>query len=128
MNATHSYVGITAMLSFVLSVAVAGLAINLYSLLRTGRIGASWRVLIIASVMFALLQALRLAEMVDMTVAAQLHLSSFVELAFVLTLLYAFYLQRRVFTHDGRTGLDDDEVESDEDDETVTVATYQRYS
>lgn len=137
MNETTSFVGITALLSCVLSVGAAVMAINLYALLRTGRIGASWRVLIIASVMFALLQAVRLAELLDVSVAAQLHLSSVVELAFAVTLLYAFYLQRQVFSSERRSDDNDDEEtledESDTEDassskDAAVVSSYRRYS
>lgn len=138
MNETSSFVGITALLSFMLSVGAAVLAINLYALLRTGRVGASWRVLIIASVMFALLQAVKLAEMMDVSVAAQLHLSSVVELAFAVTLLYAFFLQREVFTSERRGAQEEEEEEEDLVEELVdgntkpaantSISSYHRYS
>lgn len=127
MNATSSYVGITALLSFFLSVGAAVFAINLYSLLRTGRVGASWRVLIIATVMFALGQAVRLAEIFGIPLASDLHLSSVIELAFVITLLYAFYLQRQVFVGENRVEKPE-EVEEDELEEVAPVRVYERYS
>jgi len=70
----------------------------MYTLLRTGEFGKTWRVIIIASVMFALLQALRMAESLDWNVASH-GLSQIAELMFALSLAYAFYLQRKAFTH-----------------------------
>jgi hypothetical protein len=113
--------------SFVLSAGAAALAINLYALLRTGRVGASWRVLIIASVMFALSQAVRLAEVLNVPLAAELHLSSIVELAFAITLLYAFYLQRQVFVGETRPE-SHEEFEEEEEEEEPVVSAYERYS
>ena len=91
------YVGLLAFCSFVFSVIAAVLAIDLYALLRTGRSGSTWRVLIIASVMFALMHALRLAELLNFGGLRLTHLSEIVELMFVMALAYAFYLQRQIF-------------------------------
>ncbi len=98
MNAPSSYVVVSTLFCFLLSVGAAAIAINLYSLLRTGRIGASWRVLIIASVLFSLFQAVKLAEVSGVPYAQSMHLSSIIELVFVLALAYAFWLQRLVFS------------------------------
>jgi hypothetical protein len=81
-------------LSFGLSIVAAVLAIDMYKLSRTGQFGASWRVLITASVIYALLQASHLAAQ---SVAAFGKFSHIVELIFVLALTYSFYLQRRNF-------------------------------
>lgn len=112
-----SYAVVTALLSFVLSVGAASLAINLYSLLRTGKMGASWRVLIIASVLFALQQAVKLIEVADVPYARLMNLSSIIELIFILALAYAFFLQRQVFTEsqsNERDNAEDDETEEEE--------------
>lgn len=123
MNAPYSsYTVFTTLLCFLLSVGAATIAINLYSLLRTGQIGASWRVLIIASVLFALVQATQLAEVTGVPYAASMRLSGIIELVFVLALAYAFYLQRQVFTEARRNSHEELETE-DEDDET-TVSPY----
>lgn len=99
--------GLLSFSSFTLSVIAAVLAIDMYTLLRTGEFGHTWRVLIIASVMFALLQALRMAEALNWRIASH-GLSQIVELMFALALAYAFYLQRRAFTHAAtRRGTDD---------------------
>lgn len=91
------YLGLLTFLSFTFSIIAAVLAIDMYTLLRTGEFGKTWRVIIIASVMYALLQALRLAETFNWYVA--LHgLSQIAELMFALSLTYAFYLQRNAFT------------------------------
>lgn len=97
MESGGGYVGLLSFCSFIFSVIAAVLAIDLYALLRTGRAGATWRVLIIASVMFALMHALRLAELLNFGVFPLAHLSEIVELMFVMALAYAFYLQRKVF-------------------------------
>jgi len=122
----QSPIVVTAFLSFALSVGAAALAINLYSLLRTGRMGASWRVLIIASVLFALLQATRLVEAVS-SAADAMHLSSLIEVVFALALAYAFWLQRQVFVenHHVEKSLnlgEEGELEPSE------VSAYERYS
>ena len=101
-----SYDVLTALFSLALGVAAAVLAINLYPLLRVGRSGASWRVLITAAVLFALSQALKFCEVVGFPVLSSLQLSSVVELVFGLALAYAFFLQRQVFIeslHEART-------------------------
>ena len=131
MNTEISYVGLMALFTFLLSVSAATLAINLYSLYRTGRMGASWRVIIIATVMFALLQAVKLAEL-DISAVNALHLSSIIELAFVLLLLYAFHLQHQVFATEQRLRKDHDEGELEEPElegtEAHVVTSYDRYS
>lgn len=122
---------VAAFVSFALSVGAAALAIRLYSLLRTGQMGASWRVLIIASVLFALLQTIRLVEAASPQ-AYSLHFSSVVEVVFILALAYAFWLQKQVFEEHHRPQLqmfageeherEDDELEPD------ALSTYERYS
>lgn len=128
MNPASPFVCITALFSFVLSAGAAALAINLYALLRTGRVGASWRVLIIASVMFALSQAVRLAEVLNVPMAAELHLSSLIELAFSITLLYAFYLQRHVFMGETRVETHAELEAEEEAEEEQIISAYDRYS
>ena len=90
-------IGLLSFLSFGFSVIAAVLAIDTYALLRTGQSGGTWRVLIIASVIFALMHALRLAELLNFSALSTAHLSEIVELVFVIALTYAFYLQRRIF-------------------------------
>lgn len=90
-------IGLLSFLSFAFSVIAAVIAIDMYALLRTGQFGKTWRLLIIATVMFALMQALRLAEILNFQTFQRYHLSEVVELMFVISLTYAFYLQRSVF-------------------------------
>ncbi len=119
---------LTAFVSFVLSVGAAALAIRLYSLLRTGQMGASWRVLIIASVLFALLQTVRLVEAVSPSAHA-MHFSSVVEVVFILALAYAFWLQKQVFEEHHRSQPKDSEDDAEESDlEPDAVSPYERYS
>ncbi|PQV65474.1 hypothetical protein B1R32_101216 [Abditibacterium utsteinense] len=126
MNAPSSYAVISTLFCFLLSVGAAFIAINLHSLLRTGQVGESWRVLIIASVLFALVQAVKLAEVCGVPYAAELHLSSIIELVFVLALAYAFYLQRLVFSEARRNSRDEakSETEGEGEDEAV-VSVYE---
>ena len=85
--------------SFAASVIAAVLAIDTYRLLRTGEVGNAWRILIVASVLFAFTLALRMAENFDWNGLASLHLSRVGELIFVSALAYSFYLQRHAFTY-----------------------------
>ena len=119
---------LTAFVSFALSVGAAALAIRLYSLLRTGRMGVSWRVLIIASVLFALLQTVRLAEAVSPSVR-EMHFSSVVEVVFILALAYSFWLQKQVFEeHHYRPHPQESEEDEEADLEPGALSTYERYS
>ena len=128
-------IGLLSFLSFGFSVIAAVLAIDTYALLRTGQSGGTWRVLIIASVIFALMQALRLGELLNFSALSNAHLSEVVELVFVIALTYAFYLQRRIFQGkptrsepDAREentlddALVDDEPDEDEEDENKISA------
>ena len=123
-------IGLLSFLSFGFSVIAAVLAIDTYALLRTGQSGVTWRVLIIASVIFALMQALRMGELLDFAALHNLHLSEVVELVFVIALTYAFYLQRQIFrgkptrsepdAHEENTldaPFDDDELYDDHENE-----------
>jgi hypothetical protein len=97
-NINAAYLQVITLLSFGISVVAAVLAIDMYRLLRTGEFGHSWRILIIASVMFALTLALRLAEHFQWRDLQRVQLSRYGELMFALSLAYAFYLQRRAFS------------------------------
>ena len=120
-DSLSSYAVISTLCCFLLSVGAAAIAINLYSLLRTGQIGASWRVLITASVLFSLFQAVKLAEVGGVPYMASLHLSSIIELVFVLALAYAFWLQRLVFSEARRASHEENELE---DDDSTAVLVY----
>ena len=97
MGDNQGYVGVLSFCSFLFSVIAAVLAIDLYALMRTGRSGSAWRVLVIASVIFALMHVLRLAELLRFGAFPIANLSEIVELMFVISLAYAFYLQRKAF-------------------------------
>lgn len=114
MNASaESPLGLLTFLSFGFSIIAAVLAIDMYKLLRTGGFGRTWRLLIIASVMFVLLQVLRLGEVLNFEAVTEAHLAQIVELCFVITLAYAFYNQRKAFT-DMQRGFARDEVDCDD--------------
>ena len=120
-----SYDVLSALFSFVLGIGAAVLAIHLYPLLRVGRSGASWRVLIIAAVLFALMQALHFCEIVGLPYARAMQLSSVVQLVFGLALAYAFWLQRQVFIeaqHEART---QKRRKSDREEDAAVVSAYE---
>ncbi|MDQ3813041.1 MAG: hypothetical protein M3347_03720 [Armatimonadota bacterium] len=84
--------------SFIVSIIAALLATDIYRLLRTGEVGKSWRILIIASVMSVVLQGLHLVEYLNGFRSSGYPVSKIVELSFILALAYAFYLQRSIFS------------------------------
>jgi len=106
--------GLLSFLSFGFSVIAAVLAIDMYKLLRTGEFGKTWRLLIIASVMLTLLQVLRMAEILNFRPVTEAHLAQIVELCFVMSLAYAFYVQRKLFGHEPKRAATEDEDSSEE--------------
>ena len=98
-NINAAYLQLMTLLSFGFSVVAAVLAIDMYRLLRTAAVGQSWRIMCVASVLFAFTLALRLAENFGWGELDRYHLSRFSEVFFVLGMAYAFYLQRRAFSH-----------------------------
>jgi len=109
--------GLLSFLAFGISVIAAVIAIDMYKLLRTGEFGGSWRILTIASVIFTLIQALRLAELTEWGGVEMHQLAEIADLIFVMALAYAFYLQRRVFRMDAPAATDiahDFEVEEED--------------
>lgn len=121
--AEDSPLGLLSFLSFGFSIIAAVLAIDMYTLLRTGQFGNSWRVMIIASVIFALVQVLRLAEILHWESFQVYALSQIVELVFVIALAYAFFLQRKAFTLAERHHKATEEPEDYEDEADDTRAT-----
>ena len=111
MNSLEPIFGVLAFFSFACSVVAAVLAIDMYALLRTGESGSTWRVLIIAAVMFALTQALRMATFFDWAALERYGLSQIAELMFALSMMYAFFLQRRAFTSQSKLREKETEVE-----------------
>src|SRR5688500_15689983 len=114
--ANGATMGLISFLSFAVSVIAAVVAIDMYKLLRTGEFGSSWRILIIASLIFSLVQALGLPELFDWGGLQSSHLSELADMIFVMALAYAFYLQRRVFSQAYRTtreGAESFEAEED---------------
>lgn len=108
--------GLLSFLSFAFSIIAAVSAIDMYKLLRTGEFGKTWRLLIIASVMLALLQVLRMAEVLNFRPVREAHLAQIVELCFIMSLAYAFYVQRKLFSHESkRPAMEDDENFLDDD-------------
>jgi hypothetical protein len=107
--------GLLSFLSFAFSIIAAVSAIDMYKLLRTGEFGKSWRLLIIASVMLALLQVLRMAEILNFRPVAEAHLAQIVELCFVMSLAYAFYVQRKLFSYEHKRSTSEDAKDEESD-------------
>lgn len=126
-----SYDVVSALFSFLTSIGAAVLAINLYPQLRVGRNGESWRILIIAAVLFALMQALHFCEIIDVPYMSALRLSSIIQMMFGLALAYAFFLQRQVFIeaqHEARSQKrrkSDRITESENAEERPIVSAYE---
>lgn len=112
-NGSGNTVGLLSFAAFAFSVIAAVVAIDMFALLRTGEFGRSWRVLIIASVIFALTQALRLGEALNFRNMGERPLSQIGDLMFVMALAYALYLQRQVFTRTTRLRRRRDDSEPD---------------
>lgn len=98
-NINAAYLQLLTLVSFFMAVVAAVLAVDMYRLLRTAEVGNSWRILCIASVLFALTLALRLAEFFDWGGLKSYELSRFGEAMFVFALAYSFHLQRKAFSH-----------------------------
>jgi len=97
MNSSPAtYIGVLNFLTFGISIIGAVLAIDLYGLLRVGQSGRTWRILIITSVIFVMLQVLRVSEsLLHLEIANEL--SQVVELVFAISFAYAFYRQRVIY-------------------------------
>lgn len=94
---SNTYLGVLNFLTFGISIIAAVLAIDMYGLLRVGQSGRTWRILIVASVIFVLLQVLRMAEIL-MNLELAHELSQIVSLVFAISLAYAFYRQRAIYS------------------------------
>ncbi|MEO6908321.1 MAG: hypothetical protein ABI210_10570 [Abditibacteriaceae bacterium] len=122
MNTTaETYVGLLNFLTFGISIIAAVLAIDMYALLRTGQFAQTWRILIVASVLFVLLQVLRMsAILLDIQIASQL--SQVVRLVFAIALAYAFYNQRKLYMcksqHPQESEISDEDEMEDLDETT----------
>ena len=125
MTGDVSPLGLLSFLTFAFSVIAAVLAIDMYKLLRTGDFGKTWRLLIIASVIFVLLQVVRLAAVLDLRARQAGELAQVVELCFVMALAFAFYQQGRVFTREKNNGLaEHDGTEHDESEYSLAARGY----
>lgn len=91
------YFGALNLLTFGFSVIAAVLAIDMYALLRTGEFGRTWRILIVASVIFVLSQVLDMSGHL-LGSANAFKIGQVVQLIFIIAVAYAFYRQRQVYT------------------------------
>jgi hypothetical protein len=115
-NTPATYFGILNFLTFVLSIIGAVLAIDMYGLMRVGQSGRTWRILVIASVLFVLLQVLRMIEtFLHLEIANEL--SQIATLIFAIAFAYAFYRQRAVYACKSKRENDepDDDIEAHND-------------
>jgi len=114
MNSSPTtYLGILSFLTFGISLIAAVLAIDMYGLLRVGQSGRTWRILIVASVIFVLLQVLRMATIL-LHLEITDELSQIVGLIFAIAFAYAFYRQRAIYTCKLKHKEEDD-VDTDDD-------------
>jgi uncharacterized membrane-anchored protein len=115
MNSSPTtYIGIINFLTFGISVIAAVLAIDMYGLVRVGQSGRTWRILIVASVIFVFLQVLQLAEaLLHLEIANEL--SQIVGLIFAIAFAYAFYRQRAIYSCKLNHREDDTENHKDDD-------------
>lgn len=113
MNSTPAtYIGVLNFLTFGISIIAAVLAIDMYGLLRVGQAGRTWRILIVASVMFVMLQVLRMAEIL-MNLEIANELSQIVTLMFAIAFAYAFYRQRAIYSCKQQNKEDDTSADTD---------------
>lgn len=70
-------------------------AIELYSLLKTGEVGKTWRVVVIATLLFAVSEILKFGETFQYLLPLNLH--EYLDLPFILLLAIACYMQRKAF-------------------------------
>lgn len=127
-TSADTYLGLFNFLTFGISIIAAVLAIDMYALLRTGQFAQTWRILIVASVLFVLLQVLRMCEiLLDLPMLQEL--SQIVRLIFAIALAYAFYRQRALYSckkHQQQelTINDDDETENTDEaaDESISTS------
>lgn len=93
----ETYMNVIEIFTFAFSIFAAVLAIDMYALLRTGQFGRTWRILIVASVVFVMLQVMQMSDgLLDPVIAHRL--SQVTQLMFVIALTYAFYRQRQVYS------------------------------
>jgi hypothetical protein len=86
-----------SLISFFVAVLAAVWAVELYRLLRAGEGGRAWRVLIIATIVFAIQQLYAIGRglgFIEMSGVAEI-----TQVVFVVLLAYAFYTQRRIFLY-----------------------------
>ncbi len=86
---------LVALVAFVFSLLAAIWALELYQLLRTGAIGKSWRVFIVAALVFMVHEVTHMVRIFG--AFDDLGMYEATKLIFVALMAYGFYAQRRVF-------------------------------
>ena len=114
ISSPETYIGVINFLTLGVSVIAAVLAIDMYGLLRIGQFGQTWRVLIVASVLFVLIQVLGLSTML-LHLEVTDELEQIAELIFAIALAYAFYSQRALYSGKLKERDDESDTESDDD-------------
>jgi len=86
---------IVHVLSFFAAIFATVWAVELYRLLKTGEVGKTWRILIAATIVFALSEVLKFGELLDFLPPVGAY--SYLQLPFIVLLACACYLQRKAF-------------------------------
>ncbi|MBI3920181.1 MAG: hypothetical protein HY318_02090 [Armatimonadetes bacterium] len=82
-------------LTFIAAIFATIWAIELYSLLKTGEVGKTWRVVVIATLLFAVSEIEKFGETYQYLPTLNLH--EYLDLPFILLLAIACYMQRKAF-------------------------------
>ena len=82
-------------LSFFAAIFATVWAVELYRLLRTGEVGRTWRVIIAATILFAVGEVLKFGELFEFL--PRLGMFNYLHLPFIILLAYACYAQRKAF-------------------------------
>lgn len=83
------------LLTFFAAIFATVWAIELYSLLKTGEVGKTWRVIVVATILFAVSEVFKFGELLGYL--PQHHVNDYLELPFIIILATACYMQRKAF-------------------------------
>lgn len=82
-------------LTFFVAIFATVWAVELHNLLKTGEVGKTWRVVTIATILFAVIEVIKFAELFQYFPV--LHIHEYLELPFIFLLAIACYMQRKAF-------------------------------
>lgn len=94
----HVSTAILSLLTFFIAIFAVVLAFQLHALLRTGAIGHTWKIIIVASVVYGIGELLRFGEVWEL-VEPEVFLAgeNATRLVFIALLAWALYVQRQAF-------------------------------